>query len=184
LVIEQAPTHLQRMAYLGRATGQRVSDLVKMRPADLADDGIFLRIGKLRDRKHFVPLNVEQMATIKSWGVSDLDFFVTTPGTGRRCSANYLNTLWNSWRESPAAEPLRGRKMTIHGLRATKINDLRCAGTEDGAIADELGMSPKMVARYVRFADKAASARASRDRRERKRVEYVNPVISLKTRGS
>ena len=68
-VIEQAPTHLQRMAYLGRATGQRVSDLVKMRPADLADDGIILRIGKLRDRKHFVPLNVEQMATIKSWGV-------------------------------------------------------------------------------------------------------------------
>ena len=74
--------------------------------------------------------------------------------------------------------------MTIHGLRATKIDDLRRAGTEDGAIADEIGMHPKMVARYLRFADKAASARASRDRRERKRVKSVNPVINLKTLGS
>jgi integrase len=183
-VIAQAPTHLRRMAFLGRATGQRVSDLVKMRPADLAADGMFLRIGKLRDKKHFVPLNVQQMAEIKAWGVRDLDCFVTTPGTGRRCSANYLNTLWNDWRGSPEAEPLRGLKMTIHGLRATKIEDLRRAGTEDGAIADEIGMSPKMVARYLRFADKAASARASRDRRERKRAEFVNPVAYLKTLGS
>jgi integrase len=183
-VIEQAPTHLQRMAFLGRATGQRVSDLVKMRPADLAADGINLRIGKLRDKKHIVPLTVDQMAEIGSWGVRDLDCFITTPATGRRCSANYLNTLWNDWRGGPEAAPLRGLKMTIHGLRATKIDDLRRAGTEDGAIADEIGMSPKMVTRYLRFADKAASARASRDRRERKRAEFVNPVVHLKTLGS
>ena len=31
-VMERAPTHLRRMAFLGRATGQRVSDLVKMAP--------------------------------------------------------------------------------------------------------------------------------------------------------
>jgi hypothetical protein len=59
-----------------------------------------------------------------------------------------MNILWNNWRDSPDAEPLRDLKMTIHGLRATKINDLRRAGTEDGAIADEIGMSSKMVARY------------------------------------
>jgi hypothetical protein len=137
----------------------------------------------LRDKKHFVPLTAKQMAEIKSWGVRDLDFFITTPATGRRCSATYLNILWNDWRDSQEAEPLRGLKITIHGLRATKINDLRCAGTEDGAIADEIGMSPKMVARYLRFADKTASARASRDRREQKMIEFVNPVVDLKTRG-
>ena len=31
-VMEQAPTHLRRMAFLGRATGQRVSDLVEDAP--------------------------------------------------------------------------------------------------------------------------------------------------------
>jgi predicted transcriptional regulator len=40
---------------------------------------------------------------------------------------------------------------------------LRRDGAADGGIADELGMSPKMVARYLRFDDKVASARASRD---------------------
>jgi hypothetical protein len=60
--------------------------------------------------------------------------------------------------------------MTIHGLRATAVADRRAAGTEDGAIADEIGMSVQMVSRYSRFADKAASARASRDRREQRKL--------------
>ena len=59
--MERAPIHLQRMAFLGRATAQRVSDLVKMRPADLTDDGINLRIGKLRNKAHMVPLTKAQM---------------------------------------------------------------------------------------------------------------------------
>jgi integrase len=182
-VMAHAPLYLRRLAYLGRATGQRVSDLVKMRPADLAADGITLRIGKLRDQKHFVPLTTDQMAKIKSWGLRDLDFFITTM-TGKRCTERYLNKLWNAWRESAAAAPIRDLTLTIHGLRATKIADLRLAGTEDGAIADELGMSVKMVARYLRFADRVASARASRDRRERKAAEFVKPKPGLKNLGA
>jgi integrase len=67
-VMKHALTHLRRMTFLGRATAQRVSDLVKMRPADLTDDGINLRIGKLRDKPHMVPLTKAQMAEIRSWG--------------------------------------------------------------------------------------------------------------------
>ncbi len=84
-VTQNAPTPLRRMAFLGRATGQRPSTLVKMRPADLAHDGIYLRIGKQRDRKHFVPLTADQMAEIKSLDVKDLSFFITNP-TGKRCT--------------------------------------------------------------------------------------------------
>jgi integrase len=171
-VIQYAPVLLQRMAFLGRASGQRISDLIRMRPVDLVDDGIHVRIGKLRDRPHFVPLTAAQMAEIRSWGVRDLEFLLS--GDGRRRSADAANRVWNRWRASVAAAPIRDLKLTIHGLRATKIADLRSAGTEDGAIADELGMSVKMVSRYLRFADKAASARASRDRRERKKAEFEN----------
>jgi integrase len=98
-----------------------------------------------------------------------LEFFIS--GSGKRYSTGTLNKLWNRWREG---SPVSGQKMTVHGLRATKIADLRRAGTEDGAIADEIGMSVKMVSRYLRFADRAASARASRDRRERKTAEFEN----------
>jgi integrase len=170
-VMEHAPTHLWRMAFLGRATGQRGSDLVKMRPADLAEDGIHVRIGKLRDKPHFVPLTAAQMAEIRSWGVRDLEFFLSTQ-TGKRFSRDYLTESWDKWRDSVAL--IRDLEMSIHGLRATAILDRRRAGTEDGAIADEIGMSVKMVSRYLRFADKTASARASRDRRERKMAEFEN----------
>jgi integrase len=169
--MQHAPTHLRRMAFLGRATGQRVSDLVKMRPADLVDDGINVRIGKLGDKPHFVPLTASQMGEIKSWGVRDLEFFISIPGSGKRYTPNALNKSWNAWRK---AAPINDLKMTVHGLRATAIHDRRHAGTEDGAIADEIGMSVKMVSHYLRFADKAASARASRDRRERKMAEFEN----------
>lgn len=59
--------------------------------------------------------------------------------------------------------------MTIHGLRATAACGHREASGEDGAIVDELGMSVQMVSRYARHTDKAASARASRDRREQRK---------------
>jgi integrase len=182
--VTHAPTHLRRMAFLGRATGQRVSDLVKMRPADLVADGINVRIGKLRDKKHFVPLTIDQMAEIKSWGVRDMKHFLTTPITGKCCTTKYMNQLWSEWRASPEAAPIRDLKLTIHGLRATKIEDLRQAGCADGAIADEVGISEAMVRRYLRFADKAASARASRDRREQKVAEFANPVVHLQIRGT
>ena len=169
-VMENAPVHLRRMAFLGRATGQRVSDLVKMRPVDLAMDGINVRIGKLRDKPHFVPLTAAQMAEIRSWGVRHLEFFLSTPKGQSRFTAPYLGQCWGEWRH--LHEAVRG--LNVHGLRATKINDLRFAGTEDGAIADELGMSVAMVSRYLRFADKTASARASRDRRERKMARFEN----------
>ncbi|MGA8654393.1 MAG: tyrosine-type recombinase/integrase [Xanthobacteraceae bacterium] len=172
-VMKQAPTHLRRMAFLGRATGQRVSDLVKMRPADLVADGINVCISKLRNKPHFVPLTSAQMAEIKSWHVRDLEFFIATLG-GRGFVASYLNRVWREWRAAEAAVGIRDLRMSIHGLRATKISDLRSIGTEDGAIADEIGISVKMISRYLRFADKAASARASRDRRERKMAEFEN----------
>ncbi|HXL65059.1 MAG TPA: hypothetical protein VN938_08375, partial [Xanthobacteraceae bacterium] len=121
---------------------------------------------------------------IRSWNVRDLDYFITTPKVGKRCSATYLNSLWNDWRDSDAASPIRDLTMTIHGLRATAIDDRRRAGTEDGAIGDELGMSVRMVSRYLRFADKIASGRASRDRRERKMTEFENSGAVLKTGGA
>jgi integrase len=108
------------MAFLGRATGQRPSDLVKMRPADLTADGINVRIQKLGGKAHMVPLTTAQ----KSWPVRDLQFFVTSP-TRKKLSSNYLNHLWTDWRASEAAEPIRDLKMTVHGLRSTAINDRR-----------------------------------------------------------
>lgn len=168
-VLTYAPDDLRRMAFLGRASGQRAGDLVKMRGCHLVEDGINVwikkRRGDRRDECHFVPLTKAQMAEVRSWGVKDLDLFLKS-AVGNQYTADHLNTRWNRWRDFEEAKPIAELNMTIHGLRATAVCDRRLAGTEDGAIADELGMSVQMVSRYARFDDKAASARASRDRRE------------------
>lgn len=168
-VLDRAPGDLRRMAFLGRACGQRREDLVTLRGVNLTSDGIKLAISKLRGKQHFVPLTQMQVAEIKSWGVGPLEFYLTSP-SGKQFTGDGLNSRWNRWRESDTAKPIAGLKLTIHGLRATAVCDRREAGTEDGAIADELGMSVQMVSRYARFADKARSARASRDRRERRGI--------------
>jgi integrase len=166
-VLEHAPPCLRRMAILGRATGQRAGDLVRMKPAHLVADGIIVHIGKLREEKHLVPLTTAEMAEIKSWAVDPHDLFIKSP-RNRPFTANSMGAYWRWWRESEAAKPVSELKMTIHGLRATKVVDLRLAGVPDGSVAAEIGMSVKMVSRYSRFADKANLARASRDRREQK----------------
>jgi integrase len=130
-------------------------------------DGLTLMRGELCDECHFVPLTEAQMAEIESWNVTELDLFLKS-NVGHQYTADRLNTRWNRWSDSEEAKPIENLKMTIHGLRATAVCDRRLAGTEDGAIADELGMSVQMVARYASFAGKAASARAGRDRRERR----------------
>jgi hypothetical protein len=164
-VMQHAPDDLRRMAFLGRASGQRREDLVALRGANLTSDGIKLNISKLRGKAHFVPLTQAQIGEVAKWSVKDLDYFLKSP-TGKPYTGDGLNSRWNRWRDSAEAKPIATAKMTIHGLRATAVCDRREAGTEDGAIADELGMSVQMVSRYARFADKARSARASRDRRE------------------
>jgi integrase len=180
-VISRSPLLLQRAAFLGRATGQRAGDLVRMRPVDLAADGINVRIGKRREKEHFVPLTAEQMREIRSWGVADLDLFIKSPA-GQQMTAHHLGAQWARWRASEAAAPIRDLKMTLHGLRATAVADRQMAGTADSGIAAELGMSVQMVTRYSRFADKTAQARASRDRREHAKNGFGNSVVDLKTR--
>jgi hypothetical protein len=44
-------------------------------------------------------------------------------------------------------------------------------------------MSVKMVSRYLRFADKVESGRASRDRREQRRAEFANTLTDVQTQA-
>ena len=59
-----------------------------------------VKISKLRDKLHFVPLTAAQMAEIRSWGVRDLEFFLSTPKINRRFTKRYLDHSWRQWRTS------------------------------------------------------------------------------------
>lgn len=164
-VLDHAPEDLRRMAVLGRATGQRRGDLIRMRPADRQDDGINLTIGKRREKHHWVPLTAGYAAEIDSWQVPVMTPYLLS-AAGRRYSGDHLNSRWNRWRTSEHGKPVAGLELTIHGLRATAVVDRRLFGLTHQEIAAQLGMSLQMVMRYSRFADQMALAKAGMARLE------------------
>jgi hypothetical protein len=70
-IIETAPEHIRRAAFLGRATGQRRSDWVRFGRKHRRADGPQIRVGKLPDKDHFIPLRAAELAEIDSWSCSD-----------------------------------------------------------------------------------------------------------------
>ena len=78
LVIETAPEHIRRAAFLGRATGQRRSDLVRFGRKHRRADGLQIKVGKLRDKGHFIPLRASELAEIGSWSYSNTGPWITS----------------------------------------------------------------------------------------------------------
>ena len=136
-----------------------------MRPADRRDIGIDVLVGKRRDKPHWVPLTASFIAEIDGWGAPVMTPYLLSTA-GRRYTGDHLNSRWNRWRSSPAAEPIRDVELTIHGLRATAVVDRRLLGLTHQDIAAQLCMSLQMVMRYSRFADQEALARAGMVRLE------------------
>jgi len=165
-VIANAPQDIRRMAILGRATGQRRSDLVQMRPVDVQRGGVTMKIGKLRDKEHWVPLTQAHLAEIRSWqGFPAAPFLVSAAGKGY--SPDHLNSRWNRWRASEAALPVRDYDCSIHDLRATAVCDRRLAGLTHQEIAAQICMSIEMVMRYSKKIDQEALAKSGMTRLER-----------------
>lgn len=51
--------------------------------------------------------------------------------------------------------------VTFHGLRATRVIELRQRGCTSLQIQDQVGMSVRTIERYYRFADKKANGKAA-----------------------
>jgi hypothetical protein len=90
-VIETAPAYIRRAAFLGRATGQRRSDLVKFGRKHRVANGLQIKVGKLRDKGHFIPLKDSELAEIDSWSCSETGPWITNvfgkPMTGNALGA-------------------------------------------------------------------------------------------------
>lgn len=158
LISDDAPSELRRFAVLGRATGQRISDLVQMRPADRDQEGIMLEIGKLRDKPHWCPLRPDEIATIDGWKQFKAATYVVRKD-GRRYDDKALREVWHAFAATKAGAAVRG--FTPHDLRATKVCDERIRGKNHQQIAAMVGMSIGMVMKYSRHIDQRLAARGT-----------------------
>ena len=154
---QHASPLMSRVVILGANTGQRGSDLVRMGWGDIETYQGRLGINVTQQktgRQLWVPMTQELQAAISKWEKRPGPFI------GKKMTRNALSTAWI--RERDRNEQLRPlRELTIHGLRSTACVRLRRLGAQIPQIADYVGMSESMVARYCRLSDQRENALAA-----------------------
>jgi integrase len=150
---------VRRAYFLARFTGQRGSDVVRLGDTFI-DDGGFRLIQKKTKREVWCPIEDALAAEIATWSPAP---GVRVPGPflfqnhGKAYSRKLLDA---QFAEARANIPeLAGA--TFHGLRGTRVVELRQRGATTTQIQDQVGMSLRMIERYCRFADKKANGKAA-----------------------
>jgi integrase len=152
-----AEKHLTGMVRRGfllmRYTGQRGSDVVRLGETFIDEGGFRLEQQKT-GREIWCPIDDALAAEIATWERRPGPYLYHARGHYTR---KVLDAHFAEQRDKIPG--LKG--CTLHGLRATRVVELRRAGLTTTQIQDQVGMSLGMIERYCRFADKKASGKAS-----------------------
>lgn len=163
LAERSARTHLARVITLAANTGQRGSDLVKMRWSDIEDYEGRPGINVTQEKTGLViwiPFTQELMAAIASW--ERRPTVILLKEDGLPFTRPQLSDQWLRERNTkPALSTLAAAGCVMHGLRGTACVRLLRAGAHTRQIADMVGMSEQMVKRYVRFSVQRQNALAA-----------------------
>jgi integrase len=165
--VELAELHarpdLARMVTLAANTGQRGSDLVKMRWTDIEEYEGRFGINVLQRKtglKIWVPMTQPLMAAVSTWERRP-GYLILKPD-GTPFTREDLSNHWLRERtKNPALAPLQPLGLSMHGLRATACVRLLRAGAHPRQIADMVGMSEQTVAHYCRFSEQRKNALAA-----------------------
>lgn len=179
---------LRRAITLGANTGQRGSDLVRMGWADIETfkgvDGIHL-IQKKTGKDVWVPITSPLATAMKTWERQPGPFLRRLDGA--LWTRHDLSNAWmyerriNPELAALGAPAVAGKKtndagLVIHGLRGTACVRLLRAGANTRQIADMIGMSEPMVARYTRLSAQQENASAAVYHLERTLREQKNDM--------
>lgn len=159
----RARPHLARIVTLAANTGQRGSDLVKMRWSDIEEYEGRLGVNVIQRKTGLViwiPFTQELMRAISTW--ERRPTFIALKEDGLPFTRQQLSDQWLRERDTKAAlAPLSKAGCVLHGLRATAAVRLRRAGATSGQIGAMIGMSEPTVNRYCRFSVQRDNAMAA-----------------------
>jgi len=156
-----AKPSLSRLITLGANTGQRGSDLVRMRWTDLETyegrPGINVTQQKTGLRI-WIPFTQDLARAVSNW--ERRPTFLALKSNGEPWTRTQLSEAWLREKgTNPKLAPLKG--LVFHGLRATAVVRLRRAGATTAQISDMVGMSAPMVTRYSRLSVQRENALAA-----------------------
>ncbi len=157
---------------LAAGTGQRGSDLVRMRWSDFelyrGRMGINVKQQKT-GRQLWVPFSDEFQAAIAGW--ERTAGFVLLSSKGKPWGREWLSNAWLDEREAnPELAEHKRLGLVLHGLRGAFVLRMRRANVDKQLIAAAAGMSPAMVDRYCRLAEQRDDAIAAIEAAKRGQV--------------
>lgn len=158
LAAERSFTGMVRRAYfLARYTGLRGSDVVRLHPGMVDDGGFRLTPQKTRRRglEVWSPIDDSLAAEMATWGKE------LGPYLKQNWGKVYGRKLLTKQFADAVAEIAELAGVTFHGLRGTRVVELRQRGATSLQIADQVGMSLGMIERYCKFSDKKANGKAA-----------------------
>lgn len=163
LAEKHARPDIARVITLGANTGQRRSDLIRMGPTDieLFDGRQGIRVvQKKTGREVWVPILSTLAAAIESWERRPGPFLLRADG--KPWGADELTSAWTYERDrNSELAPLMRAGLVLHGLRGHACVRLYRAGATTRQVADMVGMSEPMVARYTRKSVQRENASAA-----------------------
>lgn len=176
--------HISRAVTLTANTGQRGSDIVRMRWSDIEEHDGRLGINVTQKKTKLViwiPLTRELQAAMATW--ERRPTFIILKADGMPFTRPQFTDAWRRARKGLAALiSLKEAGLVMHGLRATAVVRLSRAGATTRQIADMVGMSEKMVARYCRFSVQRENALAAVRHIDGTAVERSN-IVPFGMRG-
>lgn len=148
---------MRRAYFLARHTGQRGSDIIRLGETFI-DDGGFRLLQKKNGGKIgeiWCPIEDELAAEMATWERRPGPYLLQANGEP------YNKKLLELHFAEARARIAGIGGVTFHGLRATRVIELRQRGATTLQIQDQVGMSPKQIDGYCRFADKKANGKAA-----------------------
>ncbi len=162
LAEHHARADVARIVVLAANTGQRGSDLCRMRWSDIervqGRPGINV-VQRKTGFKLWIPFTEPLQAAMEGWDRRPGMILLRTSGEpwGNR---KQLSMAWERERDrNPHLAPCTG--LVLHGLRATAVVRLRRAGAPATLISDMVGLSVPMVERYCRLSNQQDNAMAA-----------------------
>ena len=144
---KEARRDLWHAAALALYSGQRLSDVLKMKWSDIADGLIAVRQNKT-GKSLWIPVHrrlAEILAEIPRTSV-----YVLTNTRGRPWTAMGFKASWGAELNREIMKEMRERRLVFHGLRKSAVVTLLEAGATDAEVAAITGQSREMVAHYSR----------------------------------
>lgn len=170
-----ARPHVAQAVTLAANTGQRGSDLVRMRWTDIESFDGHPGINVIQQKtglKLWLPLTMALQTALANW--ERRPGFILVKEDGHPWSRTQLSNQWLRERDMrPALAPLKNAGLVLHGLRGTAVVRLRRAGASIAEIQAMIGMSDKMVTRYARHSVQRTNALAAVYRLDRTLGEHA-----------